>query len=59
VCAQEKADHGGGQCQQLAGSCADAQVTGLMLDALAPAALEVSLAAAGQAEARRAQVDQI
>ena len=37
----------------------DACVTGLMLDALAPAALEVSLAAAGQAEARRAQVDQI
>jgi hypothetical protein len=30
-----------------------------MLDALAPAALEVSLAAAGQAEARRTQVDQI
>ena len=37
----------------------DAYVTGLMLDAMAPAALEVSLAAAGQAEARRAQVDQI
>lgn len=59
MCAREKADHGGGQCQQLAGSCVDAYVTGLMLDALAPAALEVSLAAAGQAETRRAQVDQI
>jgi DNA invertase Pin-like site-specific DNA recombinase len=59
VCSREKADHGGGQCQQLAGSCVDGYVTGLMLDALAPAALEVSLAAAGQAEARRAQVDQI
>jgi DNA invertase Pin-like site-specific DNA recombinase/DNA-binding MarR family transcriptional regulator len=59
VCAREKTDHGGGQCQQLTGSCVDAYVTGLMLDALAPAALEVSLAAAGQAEARRAQVDQI
>ena len=34
-------------------------VTGLLLDALAPAALEVSLAAAGQAGARRAQVDRI
>ena len=54
-----RADHGGGQCQQLAGSCVDAYVTGLLLDALAPAALEVSLAAAGQVEARRAQVDQI
>ena len=59
VCAREKTDHGGGQCQQLTGSCVDAYVTGLMLDALAPAALEVSLAAAGQADARRAQVDQI
>jgi hypothetical protein len=59
VCARQKTDHGGGQCQQLAGSCVDAYVTALMLDALAPAALEVSLAAAGQAETRRAQVDQI
>jgi DNA invertase Pin-like site-specific DNA recombinase/DNA-binding MarR family transcriptional regulator len=59
VCSREKADHGDRQCQQLAGSCVDGYVTGLMLDALAPAALEVSLAAAGQAEARRAQVDQI
>jgi hypothetical protein len=48
-----------GQCQQLAGSCLDGHVTGLLLDALAPAALEVSLAAAGQVEARRAQVDRI
>jgi hypothetical protein len=59
VCAREKTDYGGGQCQQLAGSCVDGYVTGLLLDALAPAALEVSLAAAGQAEARRAQVDRI
>jgi DNA invertase Pin-like site-specific DNA recombinase len=59
VCSREKADHGGGQCQQLAGPCVDGHVTGLMLDAMAPAALEISLAAAGQAEARRAQVDQI
>jgi hypothetical protein len=59
VCSREKADYGGGQCQQLAGSCVDGHVTGLLLDALAPAALEVSLAAAEQAGARRAQVDQI
>jgi DNA invertase Pin-like site-specific DNA recombinase len=59
VCAREKTDYGGGQCQQLAGSCVDGYVTGLLLDALAPAALEVSLAAAGQAGARRAQVDRI
>jgi hypothetical protein len=37
----------------------DEHVTGLLLAALAPAALEVSLAAAGQAEAQRAQVDRI
>ena len=54
-----RADYGGGQCQQLAGPCLDAHVTGLVLEALAPAALEVSLAAAGQVEARRAQVDRI
>ncbi len=40
-------------------SCLDAHVAALLLDALAPAALEVSLAAAGQVEARRAQVDRI
>src|SRR6266567_1504530 len=59
VCSREKTDYGGGQCQQLAGSCLDGHVTGLLLDALAPAALEVSLAAAGQVEARRAEVDRI
>lgn len=59
ICSREKSDYGGGQCQQLAGSCVDGYVTGLLLDALAPAALEVSLAAAGQVEARRAQVDRI
>jgi hypothetical protein len=59
VCARHKTDYGGGQCQQLAGSCVDEYVTGLLLDAVAPAALEVSLAAAGQAEAQRAQADQI
>jgi transposase len=59
VCSREKTDYGGGQCQQLAGSCLDGHVTGLLLDALAPAALEVSLAAAGQVEARRAQADRI
>jgi len=59
VCSRNKADYAAAQCQQLAGSCVDAHVTGLLLAAMAPAALEVSLAAAGQAEAQRAQVDQI
>jgi hypothetical protein len=59
VCSREKTDYGGGQCQQLAGSCVDGHVTRLLLAPLAPAALEVSLAAAEQVEARRAQVDRI
>jgi DNA invertase Pin-like site-specific DNA recombinase len=59
MCAREKSDYGGGQCQQVAGPCVDGYVTGLLLAAMAPAALEVSLAAAGQAEAQRAQVDRI
>jgi DNA invertase Pin-like site-specific DNA recombinase len=59
VCSRDKSDYGAGQCQQLAGPCVDAHVTGLLLQAMAPAALEVSLAAAGQAEAQREQVDRI
>ena len=59
VCSRDKSDYGAGQCQQLAGPCVDAHVTGLLLAAMAPAALEVSLAAAGQAEAQRDQVDRI
>ncbi len=59
VCAREKSDYGAGQCQQITGSCVDAHVTGLLLAAMAPAALEVSLAAAEQAEGQRAQVDRI
>jgi Recombinase zinc beta ribbon domain len=59
VCGRDKADYAADQCQQLAGPCVDARVTGLLLAVMAPAALEVSLAAAGQAEAQRAQVDRI
>src|SRR5260370_5861316 len=53
VCSRDKADYAAAQCQQLAGSCLDEHLTGLLLAAMAPAALEVSLAAAGQADARR------
>jgi DNA invertase Pin-like site-specific DNA recombinase len=59
VCSRDKSDYGAGQCQQLAGPCVDAHVTDLLLAAMAPAALEVSLAAAGQAQAQREQVDRI
>jgi len=59
VCSRGKSDYAAGQCQQLAGPCVDAYVTDLLLQAMAPAALEVSLAAAEQAGAQRAQVDRI
>jgi DNA invertase Pin-like site-specific DNA recombinase len=59
VCGREKSDYAARQCQQLAGPPVDGHVTDLLLAAMAPAALEVSLAAAGQAEAQRAQVDRI
>ena len=59
VCSRDKSDYGAGQCQQLAGPCVDAHVTGLLLQAMAPAALEVSLAAAGQVQTQREQVDRI
>ncbi|MFC4955509.1 recombinase family protein, partial [Streptomyces mauvecolor] len=54
-----KTDYGGELCQQLAGSCLDRYVTGRLLAAMAPAALEVSLAAAEQTEHRREAVDRI
>jgi DNA invertase Pin-like site-specific DNA recombinase len=59
VCGRAKADYGAAQCQQLASGCVDDHVAGLLLQAMVPAALEVSLAAAGQAEAQREQVDRI
>ena len=59
VCSRDKSGYAAGQCQQLAGPCVDAHVTDLLLAAMAPAALEVSLAAAGQVQAQREQVDRI
>ncbi len=59
VCDRDKSDYAADQCQQLAGPGVDAYVAVLLLQAMAPAALEVSLAAAGQAEQQRAQVDRI
>jgi len=46
-------------CQQLAGPCVDDYVSGLALQAMAPAALEISLAAAEQEERQRSQTDRI
>lgn len=58
VCAYEQVNYGtGGNCQHIAGAALDSYVTTQVLDAIAPAALEVSLHAAGHAEAERAALD--
>ena len=59
MCSRAKSDYAADRCQQLACPCVDAHVTDLLLAAMAPAALEVSLAAATHVEAQREQVDQI
>ena len=60
VCAFYQVNYGtGGPCQHIAGPALDAYVTGQVLEAVAPAALEVSLAAAAQAEAERAMLDKL
>src|SRR6266542_5505295 len=60
VCARQLTDYGAGQrCQALAGACVDALVTEQVLAALAPAAVEVSLQAAQQVTAERAELERI
>jgi DNA invertase Pin-like site-specific DNA recombinase len=58
TCAFYPANYGtGDRCQHIAGPALDAYVTARVLDAIAPAALEVSMAAAAQAEDERAALD--
>jgi DNA invertase Pin-like site-specific DNA recombinase len=60
VCARQLTDYGAGQrCQALAGACVDALVTKQVLAALTPAAVEVSLQAAQQLTAERAELERI
>jgi len=60
VCNRAMTDYGAGErCQALAGACVDAFVTSQVLAALAPAALEVSLRAAEQVLAERAELERI
>ncbi|HEX9539861.1 MAG TPA: recombinase family protein, partial [Streptosporangiaceae bacterium] len=55
TCAFYQTSYGtGGRCQHIAGPALDAYVTSQVLEAVAPAALEVSMAAAAQAEDERA-----
>jgi DNA invertase Pin-like site-specific DNA recombinase len=60
VCARQLTDYGQGRrCQALAGAGVDALVTRQVLAALAPAAVEVSLQAAQQLQAERAELERI
>jgi len=60
ACAYQQTNYGiGGACQHIAGPALDGYVTDQVLAAIAPAALEVSLQAAGQAEAERATLDKL
>ena len=59
-CAFYQTNYGtGGRCQHIAGPALDAYVAGQVLDAMAPAALEVSMAAASQAEDERAMLGKL
>lgn len=58
-CSWEQAHYGGERCQELAGPCLDAHITALVLDAISPASLELSLHAAEQVEHDRAAVERI
>jgi DNA invertase Pin-like site-specific DNA recombinase len=58
-CEWELAHYGGQRCQQLAGTCLDEYVTAAVLAAMAPAILEVSLAAFAQVERDRGALEKI
>ena len=60
TCAFYQVNYGtGGRCQHIAGAALDDYVARQVLDAVAPAALEVSMAAAAQAEDERAMLDKL
>jgi DNA invertase Pin-like site-specific DNA recombinase len=57
-CAREMVDYGGALCQSLTGTPLDAWMSELVLQALEPAALEVSLEVAADVEAQRQRLHQ-
>ena len=59
VCQREAAAHGGRVCQSLAAQPVDRVVEALLLGALEPSALEVSLAVAADVERERARDEQL
>ena len=58
-CQRRHHTYGEPRCQQMAARFLDDHVVAQVLSALAPAALELSVTAAAQVEARRAEVDRI
>ena len=58
-CQRRHHTYGEPRCQQMAGPFLDEHVVAQLLSALAPAALELSIRAAGQVQAHRAQVERI
>jgi DNA invertase Pin-like site-specific DNA recombinase len=59
ACIRRRQTYGEPPCQQMAGAFLDDHVVAQALSALAPAALELSVAAAAQVEAHRADIDRI
>jgi len=60
TCAFYQVNYGtGGSCQHIAGPALDSYIAGQVLQAVAPAALEVSMAAAAAAEDERAMLDKL
>ncbi len=60
TCAFYQANYGtGGTCQHVSGPALDGYIASQVLQAVAPAALEVSMAAASQAEDERAMLDRL
>jgi DNA invertase Pin-like site-specific DNA recombinase len=58
VCCSAKSRYQGPLCQQLSGKVLDELVTDKVLDALAPASVELSLTAAGELQKERERLDQ-
>ena len=59
ICSREMVDHGGKICQHLSGACLDKSIVEQVLQALEPAALELSLAAAMHLEQDRLELDKL
>ena len=59
TCSRERVDYGGKICQNLSGTCLDEYIVEQVLQALEPAALELSLAAAIHLEQDRSELDKL